>query len=274
MANETTAESLVARLTALSGNLMRLTRDLDRKGERFLSFSKVSTLESCEYRYLLEYVERVKLRPQPEYFAKGGLFHQAMARHYREMRRGRRAKFETHCRFIDRNWDDDPPHLKNAIRVAVDNLWRDGEVEAVEEPFVLDLGEDLPPLLGIVDLVIKDGDAFTVVDHKTGVKFYEQDDLQLVLYREFARRKYGVAACRTVFDQYRFVNNLDRIRKPAMERNEVKLAKGAFGRAVRRVAKADRIMRQIEEGGRASADGECFKCPYKPQCPKARSGWY
>jgi len=274
MDNRTAAESLAAKLKALNGNLMRLTRELRRNGDRFTSFSKVTTVESCEYRYLLEYVERVDLDPEPAYFAKGSLFHRAMARHYREMARGRRAKLTTHCRFIDRNWDDDPPHLKNALRVAVDNLWESYEVVAVEEPFVLDLGDDLPPLLGIVDLVLKDGDAYTVVDHKTGKTFYEQDDLQLVLYREFVRRRFGTTACHTVFDQYRWVNNLGRIRKPAMERNAVKLRKGAFARALRRVAKADETMRRIEEGGRASADGECFKCPYKPQCPKAHSGWF
>jgi hypothetical protein len=268
------ADRIAAKLDSLNGDMLRLTRSLDRAGERFLSFSKVGTVESCEYRYFLEYVKLVKLDPQPDYFAKGGLFHQAIARHYRERARGRRAKFETHCRFIDRKWDDDPPHLKNALRLATDHAWMEHEVVAVEEPFVLDLGEDLPPLLGIVDLILRDGDAFTVVDHKTGKNFYAQDELQLVLYREHVRRRYGTADCRTVFDEYRWVNDLDRIRKPAMLRSAVKLRKGSFARGVKRVAAADRTMRRIEEGGRAAADGECFKCPYRPQCPQASSGWY
>jgi ATP-dependent exoDNAse (exonuclease V) beta subunit len=270
----TTAESLTAKLEAFKGNLQRLTKDLNRRGERFLSYSKVSTVESCEYRYLLEYVERVKLDPQPEYFAKGHLFHQAMARHYRERARGRKAKFETHCRFIDQNWDDSPPHLKNAIRVATENAWEDCEVVAVEEPFVLDLGKDLPPLLGIVDLVIRSEDGYTVVDHKTGKTFYEQDDLQLTLYREFVRRQFDTAKCDAFFDKYRWVNNLDRIRKPAMEREGANLKKGAFARAVTRVAKADKKMRRIEEGSPANPNGECFKCPFRSQCPEARMGWY
>jgi len=113
-----------------------------------------------------------------------------------------------------------------------------------------------------------------VVDHKTGKTFYEQDDLQLTLYREFVRQRFGAEKCTAFFDKYRWVNNLDRIRKPAMEREQAKLKKGDLARAQKRVAKADEKMRRIEAQQSGSANGECFKCPFKSQCPKARTGWY
>ena len=45
-----------------TGKMHTFTKMLDKKGVAYLSFSKVSTVESCPQRYLLEYVERVKLR--------------------------------------------------------------------------------------------------------------------------------------------------------------------------------------------------------------------
>jgi hypothetical protein len=154
------AKALTEQLQAWNGDLQRLTRRLDREGVRWLSFSKVKAVEDCEERFRLEYVEGVRLDPRPEYFLKGELFHRAVARLYRERTRGRRAKLETDLRQIDRHWDDDPPHLKNAVRLAHAQAWDESDVVGVEEPFVIDLGDGLPPLVGIVDLVLRDGECF------------------------------------------------------------------------------------------------------------------
>ena len=55
------------------GQIHTFARRLDQEGTAYLSFSKVSSLEFCPQRYLLEYVQGKRLRPEPTYFKKGRL---------------------------------------------------------------------------------------------------------------------------------------------------------------------------------------------------------
>lgn len=77
--------AISASLAEWTGSIGRFTETLDEQGQPYLSYSKLSTLEFCQYRYFLEYVEKVRLRPQPSYFVKGHLFHDAAARVYRSI---------------------------------------------------------------------------------------------------------------------------------------------------------------------------------------------
>ena len=47
-----------------------------------LSFSQVSTVEFCQRRYYLQYVELIDPDPIPDYFTKGKLLHQIIASSY------------------------------------------------------------------------------------------------------------------------------------------------------------------------------------------------
>jgi predicted RecB family nuclease len=78
-------------------------------------------------------------------------------------------------------------------------------VVGVEEPFVISLGRDLPPCIGVADLILRRGSTFALVDYKTGKNFSGADELQLVLYREYVRRRYGASRCLTIVDEYRWV---------------------------------------------------------------------
>jgi len=264
---------------AWRGGMATFSRMLEREGVAYLSFSKVSSLEFCPQRYWLEYVERVKVRPEPKYFVKGRLLHEAAAKLHRARARGRSVALDPLCRPIEKKLDEqDARHVRNAVELMhrqVDDAW---EVVAVEEGFVLDLGRELPPLLGIVDLVVRQGDEFAVIDHKGGRRFNEPDRLQLVLYAEHVRRRYGAERCAAHFDQYRWVNNLDRVRKPASCRTTVKLPKGAWNAAAKRIDQRFRQMRKIEKTGDAAGTGECMICPFRDLCPKAAisygNGWW
>jgi hypothetical protein len=94
------------------------------------------------------------------------------------------------------------------------------------------------------------------------------------------RRQYGAERCAGYYDQYRWVNNLDRIRKPASRRTKVTIRKGTWNTVLRRIAKRYRQMKKIEQTGRAEGSGDCWVCPYKDLCPKAtfeyggNNGWY
>jgi len=264
-----------------TGKMHTFTKMLDKKSVAYLSFSKVSTVEFCPQRYLLEYVQRVKLRPEPKYFVKGRLFHEAAAKLHRARMRGRRVFLDQLIKPVERRmYEDDANHVRNAIDLMQREVDADWEVVAVEEPFVLDLGPNLPPCLGIVDLILRKGDEFAVIDHKSGKQFYESDRLQVAMYHEYARRQYGAERCAGYYDQYRWVNNLDRIRKPASRRTKVTIRTGTWNSVLRRIATRYRQMKKIEQTGRAEGASDCWGCPYSDLCPSAtfeyssNNGWY
>lgn len=252
------------------GDIARAMKSVDRHGIPYLSFSKLSDLEFCEYRYELAYVQGVEPEEEPAYFAKGHLFHAAAAGVYRAFAARREPDRAGLHRMIDRGArGEDRAHLRNALQLLLENAFSGWDVLGVEEPFVLPL-DGLPPLVGVVDLVLRRGATVAVVDHKTGRTFGEPDPIQLALYREHARRAHGAREVRAMFDQYRWVNDLTRARKPAFQRNEVAL--GSWEEAFRRLRAGHRRMAEIEKGGRTTAEGECFRCPLRGVCDRA-GGW-
>jgi predicted RecB family nuclease len=264
---------LSSRLAAWTGTIGAFSRKLDREGTPYISFSKVSSVEFCSYRYLLEYVDRKRLRPAPDYFVNGRAFHEAAARVYRRLARGMPPDVTDLLQFLTRRVPQPTAELENAVRVAAQNVHEGWEVVGVEEPFVISLGRSLPPCVGVADLVLRRGGTFAVVDHKTGKKFYGADELQLVLYREYVRRRYGATRCLTIVDEYRWVSDLARIRKPAFQRQVVQLGRNAWSQAIQRIASAWSEIREIEKSREAYGGGECFRCPFKGICPKASVGY-
>lgn len=246
---------------------------LKRDGARFLSFSKLSDLKFCEYRYVLTYLRGVKPPKEPAYFAKGHLFHEAAAEVYRSIAKGRQPDVPALHRLIHRRagGDEDRSHLKNALHLLLENAHAGWEVLAVEEAFALPL-DGLPPLVGVVDLVLRREATVAVVDHKTGRTFGELNPLQLALYREHARRNHGAREVLGFFDQYRWVNDLGRLRKPAFQRKQVPLGEPVWRAARMLLERAHRRIAELEKGKTARADGECFRCPLKDVCDRAKSG--
>lgn len=219
-----------------TGTMGGFTRHLDAQGIPYLSFSKIASVEFCPYSYYLEYVKRMRLRPQPDYLVKGSLFHAAAAKAYRLVRRGQAINMASLDQFVEAQAaQQHQDRLRNAIRLAVDHVFHGWELVDVEQPFVLSLGSSLPPCVGVVDLILRQGDRFAVVDHKTGKSFNDSDEGQLAIYREHAMRTFGSRQCLTMFDEYRWVNDLRRIRKPAFRRTPVKLSKGAWKETPRRL---------------------------------------
>jgi len=264
---------LSKRLAAWTGTIGGFSRKLDRENTSYISFSKVVSVEFCSYRYLLEYVKRRRLRPPPAYFANGQAFHETAARMYRSLSRGTSPDETDLLQFLARRATPPAIELENAVRVAAQNVHQGWEVVGVEEPFVISLGRALPPCIGVADLILRRGRTFAVVDHKTGRRFSGADELQLVLYREHVRRRYGASRCLTIVDEYRWVSDLTKIRKPAFQRQVVQLRRNAWSQAIQRIANAWSEIREIEKSGEAYGWGECFRCPYKGICPKASIGF-
>ena len=73
----TATQTVSALLATHRGGPHSFVKKLDAGGHRHLSFSKVICVESCPYGYYLQYVKRVRLVPELDYFVKGRVFHRA-----------------------------------------------------------------------------------------------------------------------------------------------------------------------------------------------------
>jgi predicted RecB family nuclease len=253
------------------GGVKSLVDKLDEAGLHHLSYSKVACLESCPYCYFLQYVRKVKPKYEPYYFAKGRMFHQAAAQIYRQYSRGKDlcaddigaiARLATDCEFR--------VHLTNAVETLRQNAFSDWDVVGIEKIFTLDLGREMPPVVGVIDLVLKKGNVYAVVDHKTGKDFRRQDPMQLAIYREYVNREYGPERCMAYFDSYRWVNNLSRIRKPVFEREVVRFRPESWGKVLRRLQKGYHQMLKIEYDRDAPGTGFCDWCSMNTVCDKVR----
>ncbi len=267
--------ALAKQLAVWPGTIGEFSQMLDQEKIAYLSFSKIACVEFCEYRYFLEYVKLEAPIPTPDYFIKGQAFHETVAVLYRDLALNRPVDTERLVKLLGKTLPE-RIEVENAIRLAAANVYQGFEVVAVERPFVLSLGRGLPPCVGVVDLILRRGKTFLVVDHKTGKRFNDADDLQLTLYREHVRRRYKAGRCLTFVDQYRWVPNLERIRKPAFHRSQVRLGRSAWPKASKRAVRAHNNIREIEEGQDAWVTGECYQCPHRPTCPEASvgySGW-
>ena len=77
----------------------------------------------------------------------------------------------------------------------------------------MDLHRDLPPIIGIADLILQEGSNLVVVDHKTSTKFNNlASRTELVLYAEHARRAFGARCIVGCYDEYRLVPARSRAR--------------------------------------------------------------
>lgn len=267
---------LAAALAAHPGGIEQFVRKLDRQRVPYLSYSKVACVEFCPHRYRLEYVQVVKLWPEPAYFVKGRAFHKAAARYYEDIGRGRTTRSHTFERLARRSGNDeaDRQHLCNAIHLLRENVMDGWKVVAVEQPFVLSLGRGMPPCIGVVDLVLRKDGVYAVIDHKTGKSFGNTDAMQLALYRKYVQRRHRAKECIAYFDQYRWVNNLDRIRKPAFRRTKARLTDSSWDVAVRRFRRAEKEIERVEAGRLGRTRGMCYMCRYRDVCDESTGSSY
>jgi ATP-dependent exoDNAse (exonuclease V) beta subunit len=240
---------------------------LRKKKIAHLSFSQVAAVEFCQQRYFLNYIQAVQLDPEPNYFIKGKLLHQFIASSYLKIANARKIDPSSYSKIINRYYEDPHRrHLENAVQVHLENLWQGYQIIGVEEPFVIVVDKKLPPLVGVIDLLMKKDNCLIIVDHKTGNNFYPPDELQMAIYYRFIKQMFPKKKIKIYYDHYRWVNNLNRIRKPALMRTEVVLPSSYWKDALVRIRDGYRIMETIKEEKWAKRQGECFRCPFRQVC--------
>lgn len=245
----------------------RFGQTLRRKKIPHLSFSQVAAVELCHQRYYLNYVKEVKLKPGPNYFIKGKLMHQFIASSYKRIANERKVSPSTYLTAIHRVYRNEHRiHLENAVQVHLSNIWQDHEILGVEQPFVFMVDRKLPPLVGVIDLLLRKDNRVIIVDHKTGIDFYRPDRLQMAIYHRFASQKFPGKEIDIYYDQYRWVNNLQRIRKPSIQRTRIHLPDSSWETALAKIHSGYKVMKDIREKDYGKRDGECFRCPFRKHC--------
>jgi len=208
-----------------------------------------------------------KLDPIPDYFTKGKLLHNLIAESYEDLQKssnnGRRP---LEYRVAGKVFRDSKRHITNAYTLHRANLWDSIEIIGVEHPFVFSVDAELPPMGGVIDLVLKQNGCYVLVDHKTGRNFYPTDELQVAIYAKYILSEFEGETCRLFYDHYRWVNNLDRIRKPAFQRTEVTADLENWDTYLQRILTAYGIIKNLKEGVTPTRYGQCFRCPYRNNC--------
>ena len=268
--------------TALQSILADVNNDSDlfvqalhEQNLAYLSYSQITTVEFCQQRYYLQYIINQQLDPVPDYFIKGKLLHQLIARGYQARIDGAEVSLEElqeelqeelHLQLDASDVSCDHVHLANALQVYQQQRWQGQRVLAVEHPFAIAFSEDLPPLVGVIDLVLQDGDTIILVDHKTGRTFYPYDELQVAIYAHYIQSIYPGYDCRLYYDHYRWVNNLQRLRKPAFQRTLVEVQPAHDAQYRQRMYTASGVIQQLRDGAVPSHTGTCYRCPFQKNC--------
>ena len=262
-----TAASLKIAWKRAGTSFITFIERLDRKGIPYLSHSKLTLIETCPGCYYRQYVLREKDSfPAMEL---GTLFHRAAKQFYAGCRNGLILKpTELLTRKQTAKLSKvSLQKLTNAVTQLRAHHWEDHEVVSYEEPFFMDLASSLPPVIGIPDLVLHRKGSLIVVDHKTSKKFNDLDPAQLILYAEHIRRQHKARAIIGVFDEYRTVDDLTTIKKPAFRRTPVSVDPSLLPDLILRYRNAWKQIIAIDSDGKPSSSPDCWFC-------NSANGWY
>ena len=242
---------------------------LREHGLTHISFSQIKSIEFCQAEYAWKYIYQREPTPTPAYFIKGKLLHQAIAASYNpRLAQGDPTDLLRHPTLDEEH----RTHLQNAYATHRQNLWESNEILGIEQPFVISLDFAMPPVVGVIDLILRGEDGgLVLVDHKTGRDFAEQDALQLAIYQRYAAQRWGTSQIRFYYDHYRWVRNLGNIRKPAMLRQEVRLSPSLAAQYMQRIQfasdKIDRLRSAAAKPGfRPQREGSCYICAFRKLC--------
>jgi hypothetical protein len=238
----------------------RFIRKLDRSSIPYLSHSKLFSLERCPRCYYREYILHIK--QESDALNRGTLFHQTAKTFYAALKDGRRIKPALSAQQVRDMClsNEDSLKLRNALKLMQNNQWEKHDILAVEECFFMDLAPGLPPIIGVPDLVLLRDGSLLIVDHKTSKSFNDLDASQLILYAEFYRRQRSINSIIGVFDEYRLVTDLAKIKKPAFRRTPVSVDRFFLPTLIARYRKAWKRIVSIQKSGEPESSPDCWIC--------------
>jgi CRISPR/Cas system-associated exonuclease Cas4 (RecB family) len=248
------------------GDSDTFVKDLHKSKIPHISFSQVYSFETCPQQYYMRYILGKEIIPIPEYFIKGKALHRTIANAYKLIRDG--SDFDEEIIYYGEinRFSQSGNHLRNGYLTFCQNVIPSIEVVGIEKPFVFLLSEDIPPVVGVIDLILSRGDILILIDHKTGRDFYQPDILQMTIYQGYMRSTGFQGECEFYYDNYRWVENLARIRKPAFERKKMVISETQIRESAQRLSEGYEGIRKLWQGSLPDKRGECFRCGYRNCC--------
>src|SRR5688572_8464395 len=177
----------------------------------YLSYSAVTTYQSCPLRYYFRYVAGLPERTVASSLVFGSAVHRAVEHHFNELMAGNEPpSVEALLGEYDRHWQDvDPQAVQFGKEDDIESLGQlaqrmftafqtsdlatpAGRIIGVEEELRAPVVAGCPDLLGRVDLLVETSDALVVTDLKTSRARWSREQAddsagQLLLYHELVR---------------------------------------------------------------------------------------
>ena len=265
------AEKIQALIDLSEGDSDIFVNRLHHSGLSHISFSQVYAFETCPRQYYLRYVLGVEITPVPEYFIKGKALHHTIANAYRAQMEGKH--FDEEIISYNEIHPDSQAgnHLRNGYLTLRQNILPSDEVIGIEKPFVYLMNDETPPIVGVIDLILRRDGRLILIDHKTGRDFYQPDILQMAVYLNYLRASGIEGECEFYYDSYRWVENLARIRKPAFSRLQIMISETDARIQAQRFADGYKGIRVLRDGKLPEKTGECFRCVYRNCCWRAQA---
>ena len=173
------------------------------KTRNHISHTKISEFLRCPRKFHLHRRLRIPPAFTPAALVFGGAIHEALSVFHQARLEGRETDLDELMAAFDGRWnsedrpirfgsDEDAGRLREKARGMIEVYLEDPPVAglplAVEESLNTCLRDDLPPLLGRIDLLERGEDGGVVLtDFKTASSRRTKDPAQLVLYREALR---------------------------------------------------------------------------------------
>ena len=263
---QTEADQIQALINRCDDDSDIFVEELHQSKLTHISFSQVYAFETCPRQYYLRYILGREIVPVPEYFVKGKALHCTIANAYRAFGDGQEFGEEIiHYDGISR-FSQAGNHLRNGYLTLRQNMLLSVEVLGIEKPFVFLMEDNIPPVVGVIDLILRRGDTLILIDHKTGRDFYQPDILQMAIYLSYLRAAGHQGDCEFYYDSYRWVENLARIHKPAFDRKQMAINEWENEGQVRRLVAGYHGIRRLKQGLIPERNGECFRCVYRNYC--------
>lgn len=274
--NTATQPASVAHATSAGRSPAPTTRD-------HLSYSAITTYQSCPARYAMRYVLGLPEETVSASLVFGSAIHEAVEHHFRQLSLGRpRPDLGTLLDVYEAAWDrrrdvevqfaQDESHAslhRQAERVLVafqsSPVSRPaGTIVGVEAELRGQIAPGVPDLLGRVDLLVDDGATLTVTDFKSSRSRWNADHVeaaadQLLLYSKLVRE---IAQGRRLELQFCVIT---KTKDPSVECHAVEWSPARAARSTRIV---ERVWSAIGSSHFYPAPSalNCGSCPFREAC--------
>lgn len=261
-------------------------------GRGYFSFSEVSSFQRCPLQWKYRYIDGAEPEQISAALVLGSGVHAAIEHHFQQiMEVGALPSLDELLQVFDGSWDKETKDLPvtyprgqdcETIRSTAERMIEQfmtsphadpgGEIVGIEESFRVVLADDLPDLMGRIDMVTRQGNELCITDFKTARSMWSpstaQDNAdQLTLYsvgiQDLART---LSEDTTIALRFVVVTKTKEVK---IESLPVKADPDRLNRTVLTVRNVVTAMKHASKTGAiypSPSQFNCATCPYKQRC--------